>query len=134
MSTRKYKPGELAKSVQHILAAYENETAEKAEKIAKDVTRRGAKMLRAYSKEVLGGTGKYAKGWTSAYNNKWAAKSNQGAEWKGIIYNKDLPGLPHLLEHGHAKRNGGRVPAYPHIAETETTIVNTYYRELEKIL
>ena len=134
MANRKIKAGDLGKEVQKILVYYGSDVAEQADKIAKSTTRRGAKMLREYSRQVLGGTGKYSKGWTSSYKSMWTSKSKQGALFNGVIYNKDVPGLPHLLEHGHAKRYGGRVRAYPHIAETESAIMLKYYDEVKKIL
>lgn len=94
----------------------------------KKVTRAGAKALRAESKRVFpNGTGRYAKGWTSTLDTK--KRSAQG-----IIYNKDVPGLPHLLEHGHANRGGGRTPGRVHIKTIEDEVVNGFEQEVRREL
>lgn len=58
------------------------------------------------------GKGKYAKG--------WKCKKKYDAHLVGyVVYNGARPGLTHLLEHGHVKRNQygsyGRVRAIKHI-------------------
>lgn len=53
-------------------------------------------------------TGEYAKGWTSR-------KETEHGEYRRIVYNKNKPGLVHLLEFGHAKVNGGRVEGKAHL-------------------
>lgn len=65
------------------------------------------------SKSPKGKTGKYARGW------QYELKTTRAGGGSLTIYNGQ-PGLPHLLEHGHAIRNGtgrsyGSVPAQPHI-------------------
>lgn len=55
----------------------------------------------------VGATGKYARG--------WRVKKIRGAGFTtAIIHNVQYP-LVHLLEKGHALRNGGRSRAFPHV-------------------
>lgn len=60
-------------------------------------------------------SGEYAKSWRSkrdkTLKGKWA--------YSRIVYNKDHYRLTHLLEKGHAKVNGGRTAAQPHIEPAE---------------
>ncbi|MCD7958019.1 MAG: HK97 gp10 family phage protein [Ruminococcus sp.] len=59
-------------------------------------------------------TGSYAKSWTSG-------KRLENSHFLQMSVYAAPPHycLVHLLEKGHAKRNGGRVPAQPHIAPAE---------------
>lgn len=58
-------------------------------------------------------TGKYKKSWTT---KKVAENSNSITV---VVYSKDRYQIAHLLEHGHAKRGGGRVNGIPHISTAE---------------
>lgn len=62
------------------------------------------------------GTGEYAKSWT----HKVDKSASRDGRYSRVAYAKGSAGsISHLLEHGHAKVNGGTVPGRPHIAPAE---------------
>ncbi len=58
---------------------------------------------------------------TGKYKKSWAAKKVQenANSLTMAVHSRDGYQIAHLLEHGHAKRGGGRVQAVPHIAPAE---------------
>ena len=58
-------------------------------------------------------SGRYAESWTT----KKTKENSHTLEM--TVHSKDRYQIAHLLEHGHAKRGGGRVAAIPHIAPAE---------------
>jgi hypothetical protein len=58
---------------------------------------------------------------TGAYAKSWSVKktAETATSLSVTVYSRNRYQLAHLLEHGHAKRNGGRVAAKPHIAPAE---------------
>lgn len=80
-----------------------------------EVSKEAVKRLKRASKSEFNGDGDYAKGWTKTVNKGRLASSVT------IHGKKPTYALAHLLEHGHATRNGtGRVfqdtPGREHIA------------------
>ena len=73
-------------------------------------------------------TGKYAKSWRT----KVTAESSEGIEV--TVYSPSRYMIAHLLEHGHAKRGGGRVRAIPHIAPAEEHAEEELLRDIELAL
>lgn len=117
----------LAATIQNELADYAVGVTESVKEATKRVTKAGVKALRAEARQKFKGTGEYAKGWTSTFETgKHSAQ--------GVIYNKDVPGLPHLLENGHAKRGGGRTAGVPHIEPVEEMIAQQFTEEVERLL
>lgn len=117
----------LTADIQKVLQEYGEEVNLQTEEAVKAVTKKGVKAVKSAAKSTFGGEGDYAKGWTSQVETgRFSAQ--------GVIYNKDVPGLPHLLENGHAKRGGGRVPGRVHIAPVEEKLVETFQKDLEEKL
>ena len=73
-------------------------------------------------------TGKYAKSWTVKTVKETSSTLDV------VVHSKNRYQIAHLLEHGHAKRGGGRVAARPHIAPAEEKAIETLEREVEKAL
>lgn len=118
----------FADTVSKMLEEYAEEVSENLEEATKTVTQKGAQLLRNQSLSTFGGNshlskGRYGTGWTYKVE-----KSRVGVS--GVIYNSKYPGLPHLLENGHAKRGGGFVPGRTHIAPVEEQVIELYESEV----
>lgn len=100
----------FAEVIQKYLEDYNGECIEVMTEVIPKVAKEAAKKLRA---ESPNGPKGYAKGWTSKTE---IGRMRVGAR----VYGKHgTYQLAHLLEHGHAKRNGGRTAAIVHIAPVE---------------
>ena len=114
----------LRSDLTQILTEYGKEVEELTFDAVKTVTKSGVKAVKGNSRGTFGGTGKYASGWTSQIaTGRFSAQ--------GTIYNAKTPGLPHLLENGHAKRGGGRVPGRTHIAPVEIEVSQAIEKAIE---
>ena len=124
---RKVPVDRLTAEVEKILTEYWENVQQNLGEIVKQMSKKGAQTLRSQSKGTFNGTGAYAKGWTSkAETGRLSAQ--------GTIYNKDLPGLPHLLEHGHANRGGGRTPGRVHIKTVEDALIKEFEQKVKSKL
>ena len=58
---------------------------------------------------------------TGDYAKSWAVKTTKESSnvLQVTVHSRNRYQIAHLLEHGHAKRGGGRVAARPHIAAAE---------------
>lgn len=114
----------LSAEINKILTEYGEEVQQNVDEAAAKVTKAGVRAIRSNASGTFGGSGKYAKGWTSKFEK--GRMSSQG-----IIYNGAVPGLPHLLEHGHANRNGGRTAGRPHIAPVEQKLIEDFEKKVK---
>ena len=73
-------------------------------------------------------TGKYAKSWAT----KTTKETSTALEL--TVHSRNRYQIAHLLEHGHAKRGGGRVAAIPHIAPAEEKGAEELEREIRRAL
>jgi len=104
----------LQSAVASVLQEFEESVTESVQRVTNEVAKEGLSKVKAASPV----SGKSPK--SSAYKSGWTKKvvtNRMGAS--AIIYNGKYPGLVHLLEKGHALRNGGRSTAFPHVAPVE---------------
>jgi len=100
----------MMEDLQDFIARSLTEYAEDVKQIVNEAEKNvGEGAVKELKKTSPKQTGNYKKGWTKKIQNK-----GRGIK-KVIVYNKNEPHLTYLLEHGHAKRNGGRVAAKVHI-------------------
>lgn len=111
----------IEKELEKILGDYTEQVGEKTDQILKKVARDTVKELKSSSPKDKGD---YAK--------SWAVKSvKSGRLTSYVVHNKKHYQLTHLLEKGHAKRNGGRVSARVHIKPAETNGIKEAIERLE---
>ncbi len=117
---------QLAAEIARELSKYSQEVVEKVNISSEKVGKAAVKQLRQTSPKK---TGKYAKSWTMS------TEKEIGQPHKRIIHAK-APHyrLTHLLEHGHAKRGGGRVEGKPHIRPAEEMVIQEFVREVEEAI
>jgi hypothetical protein len=116
-------PNNLANEINRLLQTYSEEVAKEIEDAAKEVAQECRKEIEYHSPHL---TGTYERSWRV----KKRSKKNKPLY---IIYNHEYQ-LTHLLEHGHAKRGGGRTRAFPHIAPAEENAVREYLDRVERAI
>ena len=112
----------LADAIMDMLEEYGDNVAEHAKEATHKVALLGVRALTSASPGK-----KYKRGWRT-----WSETSFMGQ--KETIYNDKQPGLAHLLEHGHAKRNGGRTKAIIHIKPVEEELIEKLQEEVQKAI
>lgn len=73
---------------------------------------------------------------SGAYAKSWAVKNRKENthSLELTVYSRNRYQLAHLLEFGHAKRGGGRVPGKAHIAPAEEAGIKQLEAEIERCL
>ncbi len=113
----------FAEVVQDMLQKqYYPQVVEVTTQVIDEVSKEAVKKLRQESPK--GSKGKYARGWTRKVET---GRMTVGA----TVYGKTgTYQLAHLLEHGHAKRGGGRTAAIVHIKPVEEWAVDEAYSRI----
>ena len=114
-------PDDFAVALNGILADVADGVEDGMQGAVRDTCKTARRKVRSYARQKFGGTGAYARGFS--YRVK-----GRGSSVSGEVGNKDLPGLVHLLEKGHATIGGGRVEGRPHVAPA----AEESYDELEE--
>lgn len=118
----------FAIAVQDIIDEYSEEVAEASEEAVEETVKEARKKLRQSSTSVYG-SGKYSRGWQYKISKKPTVTS-------ATVYNGGKHGsLSHLLENGHALRNGGRWnPPRKHIQPVNDEMQEEFVRKVKNKL
>ena len=112
-------PEKLSAEIEKILDDYGKGVLKGVDGALKQLASKGRNAVRKNARAVTSKKRRrYSNGWmykVEGGSNRWAASA--------VIYNKSQPGLAHLLEHGHAKVNGGRTRAREHVKPVEDQLV-----------
>lgn len=125
MSSKKVSVDQLAEAVMEGLTEYADLASDKVKKAVKKA---GNTVKQDINSSAPVRTGKYARSWRT----KTTKETSQSLEV--TVYSPSRYMLAHLLEHGHAKRNGGRVRAIPHIAPAEEHGEEELLQDIEQAL
>lgn len=112
----------LAAELAQGLSEYSQEIADEIKKAADEVAAEAVRELKNTSPVQ---TGSYAAGW-----RKKTVYESKGSK-RNTVYNKTDYQLTHLLEKGHASRNGGRVAAKVHIQPVEEKTVVAFEEKVK---
>lgn len=113
---------DLSKEIAKALETYTTEVEKKLRKAENKVTKEAVEELKQTSRRSEGGGG-YAEGWTT-----------KRTKYGVVVYNKNKPGLTHLLEKGHVLVNGDRSRKFPHIEPAEQKAIAKFSEAVEKAI
>lgn len=121
----KVRVDEMAKEIMKGLTEYAD-LATDSMKAA--VRKAGNEVKSQISKTAPSDTGKYKKSWAVKTTKEYATALEV------TVHSRNRYRIAHLLEHGHAKRGGGRVSARPHIAPAEEKGIKMLEDDIKKAL
>lgn len=119
------KINNLAEELATALGEYSNEVTVKTKETVDKVSKKTAKELKTTSPKR---TGRYKRSWKD--KNSYEDSRSK----RNTVYNAKHYQLNHLLEYGHASRNGGRVAAIPHIKAVEEKAAMEFEKELKGMI
>ena len=123
------KPEQLEEEIMKYLQDYEEDIEDSVKETTDTITKQAVQELKKISPRGKG-TRKnpYYKGWA-----KQKGKVSNG-KYTVKIHNKTNYQLTHLLEFGHATRNGGRTKAEPHIRPVEEKYNKLYEEKITTVI
>lgn len=123
--SKKVKPDGMAEAIMEELNKFSKATATDLKKAINEAGKTAKKEI---EKNAPKSTGRYKRSWR-------VKKMKETADSLEItVHSKDRYQIAHLLENGHAKRNGGRVMGQPHIKGAEETAEKQLMDDIERAL
>ena len=118
---RNVQIGDLADVIMETLEDYADLAAEDVKQAVREAGDTVRDEIRTHAPKD---TGDYAKSWAVK------TKKESSNALQVTVHSRNRYQIAHLLEHGHAKRGGGRVAARPHIAAAEEAGIEPLGREI----
>lgn len=115
----------MASTIMKGLTEYKNLVTDGMKEAVKNA---GQTVKEEIKKNAPKDTGKYSRSWTA----KTTRETSETMEV--TVYSPKKYQLAHLLEKGHATRNGGRTKAQPHIAPAEKVGIEQLEADIKKAL
>ena len=125
-------PKKLQETVMDYLENYSEDIQDKIVKITDNVTKEAKEKLKQISHKKFklhGRKNPYYLGWATKTDGK-----NKQYRYVKAIWNKTNYQLTHLLEFGHATKNGKHTKANPHIRPVEEEYSKIFEEKLEKAI
>lgn len=119
------KGNKLADTIMDYLNDYSKSSAEDVKTAVKGAGKTVKKEIEMSAPKDTGG---YSKSWSV----KKVKETSNRIEL--VVHSKGKYQMAHLLEYGHAKRNGGRVNGKAHIAPAEEVGIKKLQAEIERCL
>lgn len=111
----------LPDAIADILDEYEADTIRSTHDVVRKMAQTGARAVNSAASAAFGG---------KRYKSSWSAQiQNSRVDAGAVIYSR-VPGLPHLLENGHAKRGGGRTTGKSHIKPVEEKLIKEFEQNI----
>lgn len=135
-NSNRVSPENLSKVIQKYLEDYKEDIDEEVVELSNKNIKEARNELKVISPKakknvhLKGGDvqipASYAKSWSTKNGKKYTNVYSK------VAYNKKYYRLTHLLEFGHALRNGKRFEGEPHIRKTEDKYREKFTKELER--
>lgn len=123
------KPEEVEKAITEYLENYVEDIEEDVEDTTNSVVKEAKQeLIQTSPRSGVARDTKYYKGWAI----KNGGRTRKGRYYSKVLWNKTNYQLTHLLEFGHATRNGGRTTPQPHIRKVEEKYGAKFADLLEK--
>lgn len=125
----KVQIADLTKAVQKYLEEYAEDIEDDVQETVDKITEEAKEELAVESEHKFKQHGR-----KQPYHRGWAVKlsKKQPQKYHKVIWNRTNYQLTHLLEFGHATRNGGRTKAVPHIRPVEEKYKKEFLKQIEE--